>query len=359
MPEIKREDSGTENNFTAIRMLAAISVLWGHAYALAGRVDEPTAAFFHGRQYIGDIAVNVFFITSGFLLARSFSLRQDLASFVMARVLRIYPGLIVCNLAIVAMSMALFHPWDWSFLTAQETVSYLTTNSVLFPQNYVIFHLPGVFGGLPDPSVNGSFWTLPAEIKAYAYMVGLLSLALLLRARDVCPPMAVLYATMTGAAAFAFPALPGFSDTPFFQRLIIYFFVGATAFELRQYLPLNWFAALGFGLAIYLLRGSAAVLPLGYVAWPYLTLFAAYKLPYAKRLNKLDISYGLYIYGFFSQNLIVWAVSIMPMAVFWGGLAVASVPAMLSWILIEQPFLAMKSKRFRWKMVVPIMPSPP
>lgn len=335
---------GKENNFTAIRLIAAISVLYGHSYRLLGIPVDPTSLFFNSQQYIGSIAVDVFFVTSGFLLARSSHLNQSLVDFVVARVLRIYPGLIVCNAVLIIASMATFHSWDWSFLVAPDTVSYFSVNSSMV-SNEVVFFLPGVFDGLPNSSVNGSFWTLPAEIKAYTYMAFFIAISLTLRAKDLGVPMVILYLGMAAMAAVAYPALPGLWDALDYQRLIIFFFVGAAMFEVRAALPLYSTVALGFCAGLVFLRSSHWLMPFTYIAYPYLILFAAYKLPFAKRLNAVDISYGIYIYGFFSQNLVVWAVpTATPLIVFLSGFGIAIVPATLSWFLVEKPALELKRK---------------
>ena len=104
-----------DNNFNLIRFVAASLVLFSHSYALI-QLPEPMV------QLIGmswaTIAVNVFFITSGFLVAGSLFARNNLLAFIWARVLRIYPALIVAMIFCV-----FFIGW---YFTTESSVSYFS-----------------------------------------------------------------------------------------------------------------------------------------------------------------------------------------------------------------------------------------
>jgi peptidoglycan/LPS O-acetylase OafA/YrhL len=84
-----------DNNFNLIRIFAAALVLYSHSFDLFG-LTEPLGNLL-GHTF-GSVAVDVFFITSGLLIARSLYTRNNLPAFVKARVLRIYPALIVAVL---------------------------------------------------------------------------------------------------------------------------------------------------------------------------------------------------------------------------------------------------------------------
>jgi peptidoglycan/LPS O-acetylase OafA/YrhL len=86
---------GKDNNFNLIRLIAALAVLVTHSFAIAtGNPElEPLRGWL--GMTIGDFAVDAFFITSGFLVTASLARRQSGLEFVCARVLRIYPALLV------------------------------------------------------------------------------------------------------------------------------------------------------------------------------------------------------------------------------------------------------------------------
>lgn len=84
-----------DNNFNLIRFIAASLVLYTHSYALViGTGDAEPLRNSIGMTW-GSIAVDVFFVISGFLIASSFFERNNIVAFVWARILRIYPALIV------------------------------------------------------------------------------------------------------------------------------------------------------------------------------------------------------------------------------------------------------------------------
>jgi peptidoglycan/LPS O-acetylase OafA/YrhL len=85
------------NNFNLIRMLAALAVIVSHSYALASgnRQLEPIKNLL--GISLGTIAVDIFFITSGLLV------RTDLKFFIVSRVLRIFPALLVSVLFCVIL----------------------------------------------------------------------------------------------------------------------------------------------------------------------------------------------------------------------------------------------------------------
>ena len=82
-----------------MRFVAASLVLYSHSFPLAqGRGGAPD--FFSSvlGMSVGQIAVDVFFVTSGFLVAGSLFNRSTILAFAWARILRIYPALIIAVL---------------------------------------------------------------------------------------------------------------------------------------------------------------------------------------------------------------------------------------------------------------------
>src|SRR4051812_37415672 len=81
---------GRDNNFNVIRLMAAFAVLVTHSFGMTTG-SEPLRSSL-GLTW-GVIAVNVFFLTSGFLVTSSLLGRNSALDFIWARVLRIYPAL--------------------------------------------------------------------------------------------------------------------------------------------------------------------------------------------------------------------------------------------------------------------------
>src|SRR5207247_5632746 len=77
------------NNFDVLRLFAAALVLVSHSFPLTGR-HEPFAP-----HTLGTVGVEIFFVTSGFLVTRSWVGDPSFRAFMGKRIRRIFPGLIV------------------------------------------------------------------------------------------------------------------------------------------------------------------------------------------------------------------------------------------------------------------------
>ena len=86
---------GRDNNFNLIRFIAASAVLVDHSFALVAPEQAAGAAIDFETLEIGRLAVDVFFIISGFLVTRSVLTQPTLVDYGVARVLRLFPALIV------------------------------------------------------------------------------------------------------------------------------------------------------------------------------------------------------------------------------------------------------------------------
>lgn len=138
-------------------MLATSGVLVSHAYPLALEpgVTEPLERALGGVT-LGTVCVYVFFAISGFFITQSFEWTSTLARFVRARVLRLFPALIVVLVLTVGAASA--------YWTAVP--DYVLRNLTLFVLRW---ELPGVFTDNPyGGAINGSLWTLSYEVLCYA-----------------------------------------------------------------------------------------------------------------------------------------------------------------------------------------------
>src|SRR5215472_9129324 len=89
-----------QNNFDALRLVAAISVIFSHSFLIAeGTQNNEWLVRLSGNQTILGLAgVFVFFAVSGFLVTQSFEQTPDPWRFLAKRSLRIFPGLFVATL---------------------------------------------------------------------------------------------------------------------------------------------------------------------------------------------------------------------------------------------------------------------
>lgn len=88
------------NNLDFVRLFLAILVIYSHSYPLALGTEktEPLLLLTHGQTTFGTVAVDCFFILSGFLISHSFIHTKSLLSYFRKRVYRIYPAFIISTL---------------------------------------------------------------------------------------------------------------------------------------------------------------------------------------------------------------------------------------------------------------------
>ena len=329
-----------ENNFDFLRFFAAALVLFAHSYPLVGRRGDEPLTLLTGYEKGGSIAVGIFFVMSGYLIASSWLASSSPKSFLIKRALRIFPALIVAVLLSAFVIGPLVTQFDLArYLAADGTWTYL--QNILLVTRY---ELPGVFTGNAYPDVvNGSLWTLPLEVLMYIGVM-ILGLTGFLTRRLIFLPIAVL-------AVGHFWLLGKLGIESYFIKNIfklgLLYYSGSALFLYRDDIPWRgWIAALLFAALVATFRTDIG--PLVYfVALPYLVLYLAYApLPLISRFGKYgDFSYGLYIYAFPFQQLTIYLFG--PQVGVLGLTLIAFVPtlilAALSWHLIEAP--AMKLKR--------------
>lgn len=291
-------DSPRSRGFDVLRIVAASSVLVGHAFLLSGS-DLFPVAFGDTRYALGALGVFVFFSVSGFLIAGSWLAKPDLRVFALKRFLRIWPALAVMVLLTTFVVGPLFTSRASYFAETGPWV-YALRNILVIPYQQVI---PGVFADNLFPETNGVIWTLGVEVVAYVGIVVGGLLGVIKNRPHVLLALAVICATA------GWPALTAsFLPEPVVVRvgLFAFFLLGAwvKAAGIKVALPV----ACGF---VLLAAGLAAVgAPASISIVPAVTFAALYlgQLPMkwsAPVVSKGDPSYGAYIYGYPIQQILV------------------------------------------------------
>lgn len=330
-----------DNNFDFLRFFAAAMVVFGHSYGLSGQAHQEPLRLFSGSYDSADIAVHVFFVMSGFLIAGSWLNSHSVLDFAAKRALRIVPALVVSVLFIVLVVGPLATRLPLSeYLAAPGTLAYLG-NALLITE----FRLPGVFESNPFAhTVNGSLWTLPYEVLMYATVLTLGLLKVFGRS------MALIgLVLMVGVHFYLIPVYEVQSDLlRKATRLGMFFYAGVVFYLYRQRLVWSWKIA-ALLVATNLASARSEYWELVHVlTLPYLTLYLAQlRIPRLAGFGKAgDFSYGLYIFAFPLQQLIMhWSDGSMPLVPFMLlSFAASMAAAVLSWYLIESP--ALKLKRY-------------
>lgn len=169
--------NGKQNNFDFLRFLAATLVIVSHSFPLTGFRE---IAVLHNT--LGGHGVFIFFLISGFLITRSYLASNNVFLFFKARLLRIFPALIVVILlTIFVLGPAVTSiPLDQYFANKS---TYQMLNNILL--HSISYKLPGVFEQNPYKySVNGSLWTLKYEFTFYIF-VAVLGVLTILKRKEI------------------------------------------------------------------------------------------------------------------------------------------------------------------------------
>ncbi|WP_158549168.1 acyltransferase family protein [Lysobacter silvisoli] len=325
----------SRNNFNLIRLIAAWLVIYGHAYPITGSGEQDLLLQLVHIKFAGGIAVDMFFVISGFLIAASLE-RNRLPAYLAARALRIFPALLVCVLlSVFVLGPLLTTAAD--YWNSPQTWKYLKANALLSRNTQ--YFLPGMFEGQPSQAINGSLWSLPIEVRLYLWLAlfALLRLFTPLRFNLVCVILLIAGVVSYGGKELT----PEKSN---FLYCTAYFLVGSLAWHNRQRVPLRWWL-LGLLLAVAALMRDRPYYFLAYfAALSYTTLFLAF-VPKLPQIRHTDLSYGLYLYGWPAQQLVQYlAPGTGPLANVAWATALAGALAALSWYLVERPALRLKPR---------------
>ncbi len=322
------------NNLDAFRLVAAITVVVGHAWPLTGRDGAPTIA----GVLMSTTAVFVFFSISGYLIATSWKRSPQIVPFLRHRVARIFPALtVVIVITVFGVGPVVSTLQPQAYFHSSEPWRYLS--GLLLAPTY---SLPGVFTENPSSAVNGSLWTLGPEFICYLLVVAVGSMCWRFRPRlanQVQPFVFAGLACGLGAVAWAGPD----SSLRAAAGAMTFFTVGAVI----AYLPILrlplW--ALPPIAALWLAAGLIsrnAGMSAGWIAIPILVLALGLRaVPILRSAGRFgDLSYGTYVWAFPIQQLVSARFPTLPLPTNIAIVLIVTLTlATISWRLIEEPSL--------------------
>jgi peptidoglycan/LPS O-acetylase OafA/YrhL len=359
--------SPRHNSLNFLRIVLALTVLLSHGILLGGYADE---AF--QNTAMSTIALYGFFGISGFLIAGSAS-HNNLGRYLWQRGLRILPAFWVC----LVLTAFLFAGVAWVFggqgspncgytcFVAQSggPTQYVLHNFFLKINQSLIAGTPH---GIPFAYTwNGPLWTLAYEFLCYLLLGALAVVGLLRRRAVVATFAAATWLFELGLSVGANDWLRSLDGTIFFVGHITVFvpifLTGSALYLYRDKVvdsgilalvltgifvaSLWWPLSLPTNRFTGQIQGSALWAP----ALVYPLLWLGTHLPFQRFGARNDYSYGIYIYAWPVQELLV---------VFgvqrWGGYPIFSMMVVLttlpfavaSWWLIEKRALALKRLDF-------------
>ena len=338
-----------ENSFTALRLLAALSLFWFHQIAILGH----GSVLLPGTREtltLGDGGLITFFALSGYLLTGSLQRDSCPRRYTRSRVLRFYPGLLVCLGVTFLLGLMVTQVAVGDYLGDWSSYQYLLGNTTIFAAHTQL-DLPGVFTTSVWPFVNAQLYTLRYGIVFAAALLALWAVPIGRR-----PRIAVTMAVAVGVIAVG--VLHAFAPSPL------------------RFIAWDWGIAIKFGVPFtlgvvlattgllerrrWILVGVAAVAA-GALAWASLTFqgdrtvatvvlaLGVLALGRARLLRRLvptpfgDLSFGIFLYGFVIQELVLAeAVGLGDVGVAVASFVVTVCVAAMSWRFVERPALAYK-----------------
>lgn len=341
-----------------LRLCLALAVLVGHSWPLGLGRATPGIGLSGGQADVGSLAVDGFFVLSGFLVTAS-AARLGAVRFAWHRCLRIFPGLWACLLLTAAVAGL--------FSTYRESLAFAANNALGQPHQWGIGTLfsDTPYGRLTGGGsvVNGSLWSLSFELFWYAAFTALTACGVLRRSpRLILLLTAGAYTVLLSDFLHQLPSTArtvpqprgAFGPIPLFGSLdtqhLIYlgflFLLGASAQLYQHRIPMHGSLAAAAAVVLLATLHFGAFHILGHPAFAYLLLWAACALPpWSHGIGRTrDYSYGLYIYAFPTQQTLAslgvhhWG---LPLYVAASAL-VTSVLAVASWHLVERPALSLK-----------------
>ena len=334
------------NNFDIIRILFAWLVIISHAYILSGSkscdwICEATHHYIN-FSYFG---VKGFITISGFLIFKSLERSPNPLDYLWKRIIRIYPGLIIVLGLSIGMAYLIYQPDNGYFNFKKEATDYFLNNLTLYHNQWRIH---GVFDNNANTAINGSLWTMGFEF--FFYLVLLLLFPLRAFKNILLPILVVSVSILLLGNLFYIDALRVIDfklRVDFIFELGVYFLIGSF------WAVLDWqrikYAQILFYLSciwMFIVIG-AKLNPIWLcLAWPYMVLFVGQKTSkWAGWIheNIEDPSFGIYLYAFPVQQLIIYFFKPSVFVLLWSSTIISFILGIASWKYIEKHILKLKN----------------
>jgi len=344
-PAPARRQTHRNHQMDLLRIGFAACVLLSHAPELSdGNASRDLLHRLSPNATLGSFGVDGFFLLSGYLIVKSWQISPNLLDYLRKRILRIVPGYLVAAL-LSTLALGLLIP---------AVPHYFSHFGVRFPVSVLLLSspmAPKVGPGMHYHDVNGSLWTITYEFRCYL-LVALFGICGLFKR-----PVLWLILTVFLLSVSASPPLQRLlywhthylitEDPAFLYHLNAAFFVGGCFYLFRSHIRfhpiLGISAALAVGVALRFPAAFEDVLDLcgGYLLF-YLTSVRFKALASMDRFP--DISYGLYVYGWPVEMLLIWYLRASPWIIFPIALCISACFGWVSWHYIERPMLKFKRR---------------
>ncbi|XHA15327.1 acyltransferase family protein [Citrobacter farmeri] len=324
------------NSFDLLRLFAAVMVV---VYHHAGFMKHPLVN--PGSWFpLDSIWVQMFISISGYLVTKSFITSRGFDQYMVKRCLRIFPAIILCSFVVIYILVPFWESNVIAYQTSEKTFKSFINMSLLHGIN--VGHAESPYG--LRTLVNPPLWTLAYEFFLYICLGLIMSIN-----RTWVAPAIML--------SLSIILCDGFSDSLknsyfygvqywTFLRLGMNFYVGSLMFltvdkwgSSRYKLTM----AIACVIILYCLSGNTADVDiLGRMAFSVLTILFGVTFATGFGSGKYEISYGVYIWSWPIQAIVVSTFKID----FWYSLGLSliiiSLISFVSRNYVEERFLKMK-----------------
>jgi peptidoglycan/LPS O-acetylase OafA/YrhL len=341
------------NNFGFLRLSFAILVILSHSPAMIdGNGSREILSRIFRTISFGDVAVDGFFLVSGYLITLSLVQSRSNIDYLLKRVLRIYPGYVAASLFMLFIVGPLAGA---TIADLRSVLGFQQLGQVVLLRNP---ELKSAFQNLPRPILSGALWSLAYEFRCYIVLMVLGTLGVLRSRKTVLLITAILVQALIVSrhgTVFAYlqhlPISPGLAsligDPLANVRCYALFFCGSCFFLFSDKIIYQTrFAILAAVVLLNLMFSSQLAEAAFAVLGGYLLFWFALSVK-ADLLSRVgsrnDLSFGIYLYAWPIQNLIIWHFRhISPWLLFAIASVVAAAFAYCSWVCVERPFLKLK-----------------
>ena len=336
-----------KNNFDFLRLLFAAFVVVHHCYPISGISEQdPLFYFSHGSLSYSYLGVRGFFIISGYLIFQSLFRSKNILDYLVKRILRIYPALLVVLIISMLACSFVFDGSISSYFSQKSTLTYVPVNlSLIKLQNSIT----GVFEDNPLKSaINGSLWTIIYEFSMYLFLIPFLFLR-----RFSSSQKTIIISAVVAILFFGRITLVAYKDVHIgalafgqWVQFALLFMSGALLSEMKIETYKYRYALLVVCALLFFL-----MMPFKYYEYvqyfilpPIVIIIGAEAFRGISDIGKKfgDVSYGVYIYGFPIQQFLMHYFSFSVLELLLWSLPLSILFGWLSWHHIEKHALAKK-----------------
>ena len=328
--------SHRNSNFDFLRLFFASLVIVSHSFPLTGK-EEILDLITNKQESFGSLAVSCFFILSGYFIFISLKNSKTIENYLWKRFLRLFPALIVLVVFTLLVIPLVYH--GSNIFTESSYYSYGPNVLSLYKVQY---YINGVFEHNPYPrAINGSLWSLSYEFTLYL----VLAFLFFLRQRKL---LFYLILAVFVISYFFFQFHPGFLsaytskiflDSGQLYKLTMYFFAGS----LLSFINFGKINTLFIRILLVITLVLSFYFPVYKFVAPIISpllvmMIGSLYTPWISKISQKlgDISYGVYIYGFLLQQLLMEYFDLNAFLLTSISLPLTYIFAYLSWHLVEK-----------------------